>query len=265
MWYHFPRRCGAAVLLFTATSALDARIVVAQGATTEARHARLTGRVADAVGSAIVKAEVLVTNTTFRAETGTDGRFELSGLPSGPVEVVVRRLGFAPAKIALELADGELRDIRVLLSPVVMVMDSVNVTAKADSATVEKAYGGFEMRKARGFGTFITREQIEKKNPRMTTDLFRSVSGVKLLRENGTPTVVSSRLGTMAYCPVRYYVDGASYPLYGQSIDIMVQVVDIGAIEVYPGGATVPPQFGGRESACGVVAIWTRQGQKAQK
>jgi hypothetical protein len=40
--------------------------------------------------------------------------------------------------------------------------------------------------------------------------------------------------------------------------------VDIGAIEVYPGGATVPPQFGGRESACGVIAIWTRQGQRKQ-
>ena len=81
------------------------------------------------------------------------------------------------------------------------------------------------MRKSRGFGTFITREQIEKKNPRVTTDLFRSVSGVKLLRENGTPTVVSTRLGTMSYCPVRYYIDGTSYPLYGQSIDTMVQVV----------------------------------------
>jgi hypothetical protein len=237
----------------------------AQGSSSDPRAARLTGRVADAVGAAIVKAEVLVTNTSFHVQTGDDGRFELGGLPSGPIEVVVRRLGFAPAKIALELGDGELRDIRVLLAPVAMVMDSVAVTATAEPPAVEKAYGGFEMRKSRGFGTFITREQIEKKNPRVTTDLFRSVSGVKLLRENGTPTVVSSRLGTMAYCPVRYYVDGASYPLYGQSIDIMVQVVDIGAIEVYPGGASVPPQFGGRESACGVVAIWTRQGERKSK
>jgi hypothetical protein len=148
----------------------------------------------------------------------------------------------------------------VLLSPVVMVMDSVSVVA--ESPTIEKAFNGFETRRSRGFGTFITREQIEKKNPRVTTDLFRTVSGVKLLRESGTPTVVSSRLGTTAYCPVRYFIDGANYPLYGQSIDAMIQVADIGAIEVYPGGATIPPQFGGRESACGVIAIWTRQGQR---
>jgi hypothetical protein len=241
------------------TSSLRAQV----GASAAVTPARLTGRVADAVGAAIVKAEIIVTNTSFRAETGNDGRFELAGLPSGPVEVIVRRLGFSPAKIPLDLGAGELRDIRVLLSPVAMMIDSVSVTA--EPPPVEKAFGGFEMRKSRGFGTFITREQIEKKNPRVTTDLFRSVSGVKLLRESGTPTVVSTRLGTLAYCPVRYFIDGASYPLYGQSIDIMIQVADIGAIEVYPGGATVPPQFGGRESACGVIAIWTRQGQKAEK
>lgn len=263
MPHSIPRWYRAVALMCTAISALDARVLVAQGASTTVQPARLTGRVADALGSAIEKAEILVSNTSFRAETGTDGRFELAGLPSGPVEVVVRRLGFSPAKIPLELGSGEMRDIRVLLSPVAMMMDSVDVTAAAP--TIEKAFGGFEMRKSRGFGTFITREQIEKKNPRVTTDLFRSVSGVKLLRENGTPTVVSARLGPMSFCPVRYYIDGTSYPLYGQSIDSMVQPADIGAIEIYPGGATVPPQFGGRESACGVVAIWTRQGVRKQK
>ena len=251
-------RPAAMIALLCATAATAA----AQDRSSESRVARLTGRVADAVGAAIVKAEVLVTNTSFRAETGTDGRFELVNLPSGSVEVIVRRLGFSPAKIPLELGDGEMRDIRVLLSPVVMVMDSVAVVA--EGPTIEKAFGGFEMRKARGFGTFITREQIEKKNPRVTTDLFRSVNGVKLLRENGTPTVVSTRLGATSFCPVRYYIDGANYPLYGQSIDTMIQVADIGAIEIYPGGATVPPQFGGRESACGIIAIWTRQGKLKQ-
>jgi hypothetical protein len=251
------RMSGPAVTL--ALICATASSIAAQGTATESRLVRLTGRVADAVGAAIVKAEILITNTAIRAETGTDGRFELEGLPSGAVEVIVRRLGFSPAKIPLQLDVGELRDIRVLLSPVAFVIDSVSVVAEA--RVIEKAFNGFESRKSRGFGTFITREQIDKKNPRTTTDLFRTVSGVKLLRENGTPTVVSTRLGTMAYCPVRYFIDGASYPLYGQSIDTMIQVVDIGAIEVYPGGATVPPQFGGRESACGVIAIWTRQGK----
>ena len=174
--------------------------------------------------------------------------------------MIVRRLGFSPAKIPLQL--GLRRAARHPRAALARRDDDGFRRGDRRGPAIEKAYGGFESRKARGFGTFITREQIEKKNPRMTTDLFRTVSGVKLLRENGTPTVVSTRLGTMAYCPVRYFIDGASYPLYGQSIDTMIQVVDIGAIEVYPGGASVPPQFGGRESACGVIAIWTRQGTR---
>ena len=78
-------------------------------------------------------------------------------------------------------------------------------------------------------------------------------------------TSVKADVTTIGKDMAAYYVDGTSYPLYGQSIDVMVQVVDIGAIEVYPGGATVPPQFGGREAACGVIAIWTRQGTKKEK
>src|SRR5688500_20283958 len=92
------------------------RGVVAAGARAqtpagEARVARLTGRVADAVGSSIPKAEILVTNTSLHAETGSDGRFEMTNLPAGPIEVVVRRLGYSPAKIALELMSGEVREI----------------------------------------------------------------------------------------------------------------------------------------------------------
>jgi hypothetical protein len=232
----------------------------AQTPSSEGR-ARLTGRVADAMGYSIPKAEILVTNTALHAESGTDGRFEVVGLPTGPVEVVVRRIGFSPAKIALELRSGELRDIRVMLSPMAVMMDSVSVTAPA--ATTEVSYGGFETRRSRGFGTFITREDIEKKRARVPSDLFRTVSGVKLIRDNGTPTIVSNRLGAIN-CPLRVFIDGSNYPLYGQSLDALVQIVDIGAIEVYAGGATVPPQFGGRESTCGVIAIWTRHGQKRQ-
>ena len=231
----------------------------AQGAGGDARVAQLTGRVADGVGAAIAKAEILIANTTIRGETGPDGRFELTRVPAGAVEVLVRRLGFSPAKIPLDLTVGERRDIRVLLSPVAMLMDSISVTA--EQPEVEVSYGGFETRRARGFGTFLTRDDIEKKRPRVPSDLFRTMSGVKLIRDNGTPTIVSNRLGVVT-CPLRVFVDGANYPLYGQSLDALIQVGDIGAIEVYPGGATVPPQFGGRESTCGVVAIWTRHGEK---
>ena len=177
MPHSIPRWYRTVALMCTAISALDARVLVAQGASTAVQPARLTGRVADALGSAIEKAEILVSNTSFRAETGTDGRFELAGLPSGPVEVVVRRLGFSPAKIPLELGSGEMRDIRVLLSPVAMMMDSVDVTAAAP--TIGRRSVGSRCA-SRAASARSSRASRSKKNPRVTTDLFRSVSGVKL-------------------------------------------------------------------------------------
>jgi hypothetical protein len=41
-----------------------------------------------------------------------------------------------------------------------------------------------------------------------------------------------------------------------------VGVAIVNAEVLYNGGATVAPQFGGRESTCGVIAVWTRHGQK---
>src|SRR5262245_9634280 len=107
MQHLLSSRYAAAAFVCIAASTVDASPLRAvQGGNAGARPIRLTGRVHDAVGSAIVKAEILVTETTLRAETDSGGRFELTGLPSGAVEVVVRRLGFSPAKIALDLGDG---------------------------------------------------------------------------------------------------------------------------------------------------------------
>jgi hypothetical protein len=245
-----------ALTLFT----LIASIAVAQDTPSESRLARLTGRVADSSGHPIMKAEIAVLKTTIRTQSRDDGGFELPSLPSGAVELMVRRVGYSPSKVALDLGAGELRDIRVLLTPVVTTLDSVSVTASAEP--VEPATTGRDRRHARGSGTFLSREQIEKTQPRVPTDLFRTVAGVKVTRESGNATVLSTRFGALATCPLQYILDGRDFPLYGQSIDSMIQVAEIESIEVFPGGASMPPQFGGRASTCGIISISTRKGQR---
>jgi hypothetical protein len=76
--------------------------------------ARLTGRVTDSLATAIVRADVYLRNTTFRTQSGDDGRFELSGVPTGQVEVMVRRVGYTPATLPLRLAAGEVRELKVV-------------------------------------------------------------------------------------------------------------------------------------------------------
>ena len=83
MPHPIAQRYVAISLLCTATAAFHAPALAAQVGSAEVR-ARLTGRVADAVGSAIVKAEILVTNTAFvRRPAPTEGSSS-QGCPRDP-------------------------------------------------------------------------------------------------------------------------------------------------------------------------------------
>ena len=244
------RRFGACIALACAA----ATVVSAQSSPPTTAAARLTGRVTDSLGLAIVRADVVLRNTAFRTQSGDDGRFELSGVPTGQVEVMVRRVGYTPTTLPLQLAAGEVRDIKVELMPFINTLDSVEVVAPAGERERPKVE-----HVRRGGGTYLTREQIEKRQPRVMTDVFRGISGIKVSRENGVATVVSNRVGANTTCPLSYVVDGRSFPLYNQAIDVMIQVVDITSVEVFPGGASMPPQYGGRSVGnCGLIVITTR-------
>lgn len=248
------RRFGACVpFLWAAAATLSAQ------SSPPSASARLTGRVTDSLGTAIVRADVYLRNTALRTQTGNDGRFELRGVPAGQVEVMVRRVGFTPTTLPLQLGAGEVRDLDVQLMPFVNTLDSVEVVAPP-AAAVEKPKAEHVRR---GGGTYLDREQIEKRQPRVLTDVFRGISGIKVSRENGVATVISSRTGANMTCPLSYVVDGRNFPLYGQAIDVMLQLVDITSVEVFPGGASMPPQYGGRQVGnCGLIVITTRHAER---
>jgi hypothetical protein len=55
-------------------------------------------------------------------------------------------------------------------------------------------------------------------------------------------------------------VDGRMEP-QGASLDD-VDPGTIGAVEIYGGSADIPPELsrGGRDEACGLIAVWTKAG-----
>jgi hypothetical protein len=117
----------------------------------------------------------------------------------------------------------------------------------------------FYDRKSRGFGYFITRDEIEKRNPMNLSDMMRMVPGAKLIPMTGTnqATLRFSRAQIGRDCPPQYWVDGVK--AYDLNIDDLIPS-DVEGIEIYPGASTIPPQFNTREGTtiCGVVLIWTR-------
>jgi hypothetical protein len=83
--------------------------------------AALGGRVVDAGGAGVAGAEVEVEITlhgqTRKALTDADGRFEIPGLPAGPVDLRVSAQGFHPAQSGAELEAGQTRAIDITLTP----------------------------------------------------------------------------------------------------------------------------------------------------
>ena len=97
---HLNARVSVAVLCAIASTA------TAQGGSSDPRPARVTGRVADAVGSAIVKAEIRVTNTSFRAETGTTGDSSSPACHPVPSKSLCAGSGSRPRKSRSSWARG---------------------------------------------------------------------------------------------------------------------------------------------------------------
>jgi hypothetical protein len=122
------------------------------------------------------------------------------------------------------------------------------------------SHGDFLRRARSGLGHFIMREEIQRRQPLVITDMIARVPGVWV----GPITTGSPiRIFRGGGCAPAVFLDGVPLDPIGllpldMNINDMVNPDDVEGIEVYKGGATIPPEFlmfGG----CGVVAIWTRR------
>lgn len=216
----------------------------------------LTGTVTATTGQPLEGAQILLLGTNLGGRTDQSGNFRLGGLPGGTQSIEIRQIGYAPRRYAVDLAPDKISKIDAVLEERAVVLEAVEVAGKKGSGIP-----GFDRRKKSGFGTYITREDIEKRGAINTSDLFRTIPGVQVLW-NGTGYTVQMTRASTGYCPVQYYIDGAPFlSTGGDDMDQIVQPQDIQAIEVYKGPTETPAEFqGGGSAACGTIVIWTRRG-----
>jgi hypothetical protein len=134
----------------------------------------------------------------------------------------------------------------------------------------------FEYRRMKGFGEFVTREQIEEKGPYRFTDALRLVPSVKVVRIPPDPDRPWSNLNRNytirikgltrsggGDCVPAFFLDGVPMGPIDDAEeggpDVLVFPHDLEGIEVYR-PSTVPPEFRTLDSMCGVVVAWTRRG-----
>lgn len=147
-------------------------------------------------------------------------------------------------------------ELRLRASPV--QLDPVEVEAEARDARLEAV--GFYDRSRQGFGHFITQEDIDRRNAMYTSDLLRNLPRVEIVDALPPRVVLRGRpsFRSSGYCRPRVYIDG--FPEYHSDSPVnAIPPYDVAAIEVYPSQLTVPAQFSGGLTGCGVILIWIRR------
>jgi hypothetical protein len=255
-------------VLVLATAAL---VVIPSMGLAQDAPTRLLGRVLGPDGrSPVVGASVKLNNAS--AVTDQRGQFSISPAPSGRHLVQFEMLGYQPRADSVTLPDGETVELEVRLAQKAIELPPVTVTVRSQWL----GENGFYTRKTEVPGRFITRTEIDKKNPTGLTDLFHDVSGAKVHRIGIGKTEIRfnrTQLGEMGSLPPKLrripgcqplvYLDGR--PHYDR-LEGGFKLVDdfnivnpaiIEAIEIYVGNT--PIEF--RGEGCGAIVIWTRRGR----
>ena len=238
--------------------AIASGMLVALSGTSDAQAPRaLYGLVKDSLGHAIMGAEVRALENVFLARSDDSGRFHVAAMPAGARDVEVRRLGFAPKRTTIARSAGSADSVDVILRAMVLELPGMTVQEQHDSLS-HKVLADFWARRSRGFGKFVTRDEIERKGSNRFVDIVRSVSGVSIQNSRGRPDIRFRGAGPGSMfrdCPPQYWMDGI--PLQNGSADEFTPD-NVEAIELYAGPATTPPQFNTRNQTCGTVVVWTR-------
>lgn len=249
------RRASLAPLVATAL-ALSAR-----GATAQARALIAGVAVEPSTGLPVPNVEVRVLGTERTARSDSVGAFTLL-LDPGRYLLRATRLGFGPRSVPLEVAVSDTITLSIEMDVLPLVLSEVMIKAKEERYRGKMAGFAERMRTSTApRSSFITRDEIERRQPRQISDLIKERGG-RIQACASTATIyldggmlVPDKIGS----PMR---GRRSEPIQRDLRLDHIPPDEIEAIEVYAGGANTPSEFlatasPGLSPGC-TILIWTR-------
>lgn len=239
------RRCAGAILMFGVGA-----VPMSSGA-----QGTLVGTVTDPSETPILSAEVAIEGTRLRSFTDSRGKFTIEGIPSGSSTLTVRRLGFSPVRMPVEISERSgasvvirMKVVPTTLSPVVVHPERLEYTGRLA--------GYYKRLERKSSGYFITRDEIDRENPSNLGQLLQHVPGIRIGTRHGGVTGMRMRGRT---CWPLVVIDGTPMPAGETDIDAFVPS-SIQGIELYLGATTAPLRYMYNRdiSSCGTMLIWSR-------
>ncbi|MFN2603937.1 MAG: TonB family protein, partial [Gemmatimonadaceae bacterium] len=214
----------------------------------------LRGAVRDSLGGVVGSAHVAIEGSATETMTDSAGMFRLPRVASGEAHVSVRRLGYRPTSAAVKIEAGRETQLDLMLSPVVEQLPPVEVRHRVE--VFDSRLAGFNERRKKHIGHFVTRENLDRMNSARFIDALRAIPGVQMHTLRGGVVTVSLR---GARCAPLVFIDG--FPATSGVMDLdMIDLSGVEGIEVYSGTGSTPPEFmsGEQGQGCGVIAVWSR-------
>jgi TonB-linked SusC/RagA family outer membrane protein len=240
-------------------------LVAAGAAGAAAQGGTISGTITDAAtNQPLVAAQVFITGTTLGSTTGADGKYSISGVQPGTVEVNVRRIGYASTTRQVQVADGQTATADFALASAAVSLSEIVVTATGEQRKREIG---------NAVSTIDAARQAELKAPTNVATLIQgNATGVDITSASGTvgnAVNIKIRGNTsinLDNTPI-VYVDGArintdarSRGVGGAMSDRMLDIDpdNIASIEIVKGPAAAT--LYGTEAAAGVIRITTKNG-----
>lgn len=215
----------------------------------------------DSLGYPVAGADLNVAGTVLHGESDVDGVVSLTSVAYGPATLRVRRLGFRPLSLDVVVEPGTTRAIDVVLARAAQPLAPVLV--RGGRRVYSGRLASFFERRDLGNGHFFTRDELERMNPTMMTDVMRRVPGVRIVNTRLVRNAIRFRNNA---CAPLVWLDGS--PLGAGEFDLdALSPRSVDAMEIYSGVSTIPVQFSEARglSNCGVIAVWSRTGELRRK
>ena len=233
-----------------------------------AQTGTVAGRVTDAAtGAPVVNAQVIVVGTSIGAAVDNDGRFRITGVPSGPRQLRARSIGYLPSTSAFNVGASGSATVNLTMNQSATALDAVVVTG-AVGDTRRRAIGN-------AVSTVNVDEVLSRSSLGNITEVLQSKTpGLTLIPGSGSVGVASNyRLrgaGSLyAGNTPTIYVDGVrvsarsqgNFTVFGQETSALdaINPNDIESIEVIKGPAAAT--LYGAEAAAGVIQVITKRGK----
>ena len=222
---------------------------------TQAQLFGVTGFVTDGqLGSRVDGVRVSV-NRIVTTWTDSAGIFQLTDVDFGTNIIQLTRIGYESITFDLWV-DSALGPLAVTMAPLSVRLRDLTVVT--DQPTLNRMFG-FDMRRAEGNGSFLTRFEIEDRAPIRFSDVLRGIPGLRVTPDpqyfgNLVTAIRTAGFGT---CQPMLFMDGM---LMDETVrlDNVVNWRYVEGLEVYVGPAQIPPRFNVTGSVCAVIVVWTR-------